>query len=391
MKIGIFSTLEQSPWGGSELLWLQMAQAAARAGHGLCINVNARACDTNHLKSMRAANCNVYARAPRKTLYNLDGKARWNAALTGTMKVPLAGESELEDYAPIMRWLDSNRPDVVLISQSFFTDGYNIRQACIDRKTPFVSLIQSAADSVWLPADTATAYSRQYEAAAALVSVSERMLNFLRFRFGVDLERGIVIHNPVNLQNRSAVPWPNNSDALHMACVGRLECVQKGQDLLIQAAASPRLSGLPIHLHFYGDGPDEAYLKAAAQRSGLSQVTFHGYATDIREIWSNCHALILPSRYEGQPLAVAEAMVCGRPVIVTDVMGAAELVEDGTTGFVAAAATSELIGAALHRAWEHRHNLEAMGAVANAKALAALPEHPHQDLLEVVLSAVVAA
>jgi len=57
-------------------------------------------------------------------------------------------------------------------------------------------------------------------------------------------------------------------------------------------------------------------------------------------------------------------MHCGRPAIVTDVAGNAELIEAGVTGFVAEAATEEHLHAALERAWDQRQNWQQIGAAA---------------------------
>jgi glycosyltransferase involved in cell wall biosynthesis len=58
---------------------------------------------------------------------------------------------------------------------------------------------------------------------------------------------------------------------------------------------------------------------------------------------------------------VVEAMLCGRPCIVTDVGGTPELVRDGVNGFLAKAATIELVDEAMNRAWESRDQLREMG------------------------------
>ena len=64
--------------------------------------------------------------------------------------------------------------------------------------------------------------------------------------------------------------------------------------------------------------------------------------------------LVMPSRFEGLPLAIVEAMLCARPVVATDVAGHAEVVEDGVTGFLADAPTVGAIAAALERCWVRR-------------------------------------
>ena len=86
-----------------------------------------------------------------------------------------------------------------------------------------------------------------------------------------------------------------------------------------------------------------------------------GFEPNIEGVWSQHHALLLPSRYEGLPLAVVEAMLCGRVCIVTDVGGNAELVEDNESGFVAAAPTVPLLDEAMERAWNRRHEWRQMG------------------------------
>ena len=64
------------------------------------------------------------------------------------------------------------------------------------------------------------------------------------------------------------------------------------------------------------------------------------------------------------PLSVVEAMLCGRPCIVTDVAGNRELIRDNVNGFLAKAPTVELLDEAMNRAWENRHRLREMGEAA---------------------------
>ena len=57
-----------------------------------------------------------------------------------------------------------------------------------------------------------------------------------------------------------------------------------------------------------------------------------GFADDVRSVWSDRQILVLASSGEGKPLALTEAMLCGRPAVVTDVGGNVELVTDCVTG-----------------------------------------------------------
>ena len=96
----------------------------------------------------------------------------------------------------------------------------------------------------------------------------------------------------------------------------------------------------------------------------LQGIEFPGFVGNIEHLWSQHHALLLPSRFEGMPLALIEAMLCGRPCIVTDVAGHSELVRDGINGFLAKAPTIDFVDEAMNRAWENRHRLKQMGEAA---------------------------
>jgi glycosyltransferase involved in cell wall biosynthesis len=118
-------------------------------------------------------------------------------------------------------------------------------------------------------------------------------------------------------------------------------------------------------------------LHRLAKRLGLEgRVQFCGHEPNVEQIWATHHALVLPSRFEGLPLAVVEAMLCARPVIVTDVAGNTELVADETTGFVAEAATVRHLHRAMERAWERRSDLESMGKAAARCIRELIPKDP---------------
>jgi len=111
----------------------------------------------------------------------------------------------------------------------------------------------------------------------------------------------------------------------------------------------------------------------------LQNITFTGQVDNIEEIWSKHHLFVLASRYEGMPLALVEAMICGRPCVVTDVAGNRELVRDGINGFLAQAATVPLVEEALDRAWESRMRLKEMGRTASEDVRQWVSRDPAED------------
>jgi len=76
----------------------------------------------------------------------------------------------------------------------------------------------------------------------------------------------------------------------------------------------------------YGEGPQERILRRVVESNALQdKIRFCGNVSDVSKIWRDNHALIMPS--EGLPLALVEALMCGRTAIVTDMAGNAEVIE----------------------------------------------------------------
>jgi glycosyltransferase involved in cell wall biosynthesis len=117
-------------------------------------------------------------------------------------------------------------------------------------------------------------------------------------------------------------------------------------------------------------------LEEMAKLLGLTNVKFAGFTADVTGVWKEHHALVLSSRCEGLPLSVIEAMLCGRPVIVTDVGGSAEIIDDNRTGFVAKAATVQAFDEALERAWQRRHEWQSIGECAAESVRTHVPPDP---------------
>jgi L-malate glycosyltransferase len=111
------------------------------------------------------------------------------------------------------------------------------------------------------------------------------------------------------------------------------------------------------------------------------RIKIMGYVNDVRSIWAENHILLLPSRGEGTPLALIEAMICGRPSVVTDIGGNSEWIAEGKTGFVAEAPTTRSINAALNRAWQTQDKWQSIGKSAHESAMSELDLYPEKTLL----------
>jgi glycosyltransferase involved in cell wall biosynthesis len=113
---------------------------------------------------------------------------------------------------------------------------------------------------------------------------------------------------------------------------GRLE-EQKGHDLLFQALTGLVKQGLDFTLVVAGEGSRRSWLEQQSLSLGLApRVQFVGQIEDVGGLLAAADAVLLPSRWEGLPLILLEAMARARPVVATAVGGVVEVMEDGVTG-----------------------------------------------------------
>jgi glycosyltransferase involved in cell wall biosynthesis len=110
---------------------------------------------------------------------------------------------------------------------------------------------------------------------------------------------------------------------------------QKGHRFLIEAIASlaPRFPRLRLLL--IGDGELADDIRADVDSRGLSgAVQLLGTRRDIPDLLASSDSFVLPSLWEGLPVALIEAMASGLPVVATRVSGTEQVVEDGSTGWL---------------------------------------------------------
>ena len=134
---------------------------------------------------------------------------------------------------------------------------------------------------------------------------------------------------PLGVRGQIALP----PDRLLAGFIGRLE-PQKAPDLLIDAIGLLHGRGVPVHVAIAGDGQLRAALQQRLAATGAqASVTWLG-AVDGRRLMTELDILVMPSRYEGFPYVLLEALHCGVPVVATPVGGVAETNGDGRCGTV---------------------------------------------------------
>lgn len=176
-----------------------------------------------------------------------------------------------------------------------------------------------------------------YRTADCVLANSHEMARGLEVNLGVPHARLRVIHNPIDvdrIQEMAAAPLSGAPRRPFVVTAGRLEH-QKAHDLLLEAfAASPAC--LDMDLVILGKGSLEAQLRAQAGALGIAdRVHLPGFVANPWAYFARASLFVLPSRWEGFPTVVAEALACGAPALVTDCdFGPSEIVEHGHSGWV---------------------------------------------------------
>ena len=365
MKIAVISTMGGGPWGASEELWATMAGEALNAGDEVVVSVYR------------------WPSIPAKLL-KLEQRGAW------LLRRPLVKYRKLNKLvrklARPFRRVFHFKPDVVLISHGGMYDSVylpDLTEPLYASSIPYVVLCNAGGDLQSLEQTRREAAIRFFACASRAAFVSHQNLEIAERQLAVALPNSLVVQNPLNLSDLTVVPWPSGS--VHMASVARLDTMYKGQDVLFEALSSPKWRGRDWRLSLYGEGPDREYLEALAAHYGIAdKVKFVGFVKDVRAIWAKNHLLVLPSRAEGVPMVAIEAMLCGRPSVVTDVGAMSEWIQDQKTGFVAGASSPRLLDAALERAWSARADWERIGSQAHESALAQLDRSPGRTLLNLL-------
>jgi glycosyltransferase involved in cell wall biosynthesis len=148
-------------------------------------------------------------------------------------------------------------------------------------------------------------------------------------RAGVDRQRISVIHNaapevPGSVDRTSARRTLGFENIATVVAAGRLS-YEKGHDVLIDAcAALERLTSDRPALVIAGDGPERSRLAARARERGV-RLRLDGFQANLLPYYAAADVVALPSRSEGSPNVLLEAMAAGRPIVATSVGGVPEI------------------------------------------------------------------
>lgn len=345
-------------WGGSEELWSQAARLLKADGHDVFTSVVIWHRQFDRITELSNQGIQVETHPPNQ----LGRVSRiWEGLFYGGSKA----------YEGLRKF----NPDLVVISQGGNSGGFEWARVCREASIPYVIIVHCNSEHWWFGENFGEA-AASYVGARRVFCVSQKNLDLLCIQVGVPLSNAEVTWSPYNISPEWKSTWPDEDQCWRLACVARLEPAAKGQDLLLRILAGTEWRDRPIEVNFFGSGPDEKVLRQYAETLQITNARFRGHVLDVGRIWEQNHLLILPSRYEGRPLSLIEAMWSGRAAVVTDVGGNAELCVDGETGFVAEGPTVQAFSNTLERAWNRRNEWEKLGKAARGRAESLIPRDP---------------
>lgn len=208
---------------------------------------------------------------------------------------------------------------------------------------------------------------------AHFIAVSPTIHNELTQLIGCPPEQVTFVPNGIEFQEEKApldyktvrAKWGWPQDSFMIGTAARLTR-EKGIDVLLAALQQAIRRDHRLRLVIIGDGPFGDELRQAALDMGLGDdVCFLGFYESARTLFPAFDAFVLPSRTEGWPLSIMEAMAVGLPTVASRVGGIPWLVQDGKTGILVEPGNSSelaeaLLALASNRLWARRLGQEAM-------------------------------
>jgi len=218
--------------------------------------------------------------------------------------------------------------------------------------------------------------SYYYPRADEVLTVSDGVGKALISYICIDPGKVVTLNNPYHIEKIEKRSLENieeqfrhiYSDCPVIITVGRLTR-QKGHDCLLDALP-PVLEKHPVKLGIIGEGELEASLKKKASDLNISdRVYFMGWRSNPFKFIRKAALFVLPSRWEGFPNALVEAMACGCPVVSTDCeSGPSEIIQDNHYGLLTGVDNPEDLARAIIQMLDNKEKLKEFGRLAKERA-----------------------
>jgi GalNAc-alpha-(1->4)-GalNAc-alpha-(1->3)-diNAcBac-PP-undecaprenol alpha-1,4-N-acetyl-D-galactosaminyltransferase len=280
-----------------------------------------------------------------ESFYEVDGRICWiRLGLLIEAANPLAGLwNNVQRVRALRKAIRQSNPQVVIS----FINTMNVLVLAAARGLDIPVIISERSDPVKHPINAAWNGLRQwtYPWASYMVAQSRPAQGFFKPVLG---EKIGIIPNPILPIPEVQGETPFLVQRPVVLAAGRLSR-EKGCDLLIRAFAKLSDQYPDWNLLILGEGPQRTELETQVAEMGLQErISLPGRVKNPYDYFCKGDLFVLPSRYEGLPNALCEAMACGMAVVAANCSpGVAEVVQDGINGLLAETENADSLAAGM--------------------------------------------
>jgi glycosyltransferase involved in cell wall biosynthesis len=171
--------------------------------------------------------------------------------------------------------------------------------------------------------------------AAHVICLSRDTQTWLRCRLKLDADSSTIVYNGIQDQSAATTKKRESSEIPTILFLGKL-LEAKGVSTLLEAAENLKFKGVPYRLLIGGNG-EAHFFMAESKRRGLSdRVSFLGWVAGDEKLrlLSEADIFVLPSRSEGFPVSIVEAMSFGIPIVSTRIPGVTDAITHDHEGLL---------------------------------------------------------
>lgn len=230
---------------------------------------------------------------------------------------------------------------------------------------------------------------QKLDSASFVATISEFNKQLLRQLYGDELASKVsIVRCGVDVNQYRPVE-KNETERLHIVCVGSLQ-PYKGQKYLIDACAELNQRGIDFHCELIGDGECREVLEQDIERFNLTQKLWLSGAQNSDQVLKalgRADIFVLPSivtdsgKMEGIPVALMEAMALELPVIGSRISGIPELVQDRVTGRLVEPQNSTQMANVICDLWEDPQQRQQLGKNARQHVLSKFDQSENSRIL----------
>ncbi|MFT4800728.1 glycosyltransferase family 4 protein [Patiriisocius sp. Uisw_047] len=353
MKKVLFVSLnDHVSWGGSEVLWSKTAQRLTTKFKVSALLKKWTDIPIAVQEIEKAGVTIIYKEAPIEVEIGIVAriKRRLLPPINNVLSNDFVNIEDISSFSLVLISTGSNT-DPKLVTYTTYLKSKNVK---------YVIIVQLATDLNYVHDNLLKQLKDSYEGAVSICFLSPDNKSKTEMMLGAELNNITFINNPFNYKQKYSLPTEGST--YNLSCVAAFTSFHKGQDLLLKALSNNKWKERNLIVNLYGLGTNLEQIKRLIEVYKLDDIVkIKGYEANKISIWEENIGCIMPSRMEGQSLAMLEAMSFGRMIISTDVGDAFRLIKHTETGYLIDFPSIKAIDRTLEEAWQNKKNWVSMG------------------------------